>query len=131
MAKANFTTTPLMSGGVLVEGTDVTGKTGTTILLSDRWEMVQSVKRHEAAQAVFDTAVTEHFKALVDAAEVAAMVAHPQRTDWANVTISEGSEGSPAEVVALDPDGVILRLLEETDGSLLRWVGDDVLVAIA
>ena len=131
MATANFTTTALMNGGVLVEGTDVTGKAGTTILLSDKWEMLQSVQRHEAAQAVFDTAVEEHFKNLTEAAEVAAMVAHPASKDWSTVTLNEGSEGSESQVIELDMDGTILRLLDETDGSLLRWVGDDTLVAIA
>jgi hypothetical protein len=126
-----FTITPLLGGGTLVEGTDITGKEGRTILLSDKWDAVKSVRAHIAASEAFDEVVTEFFKPLTDAAEMATAIAHPAANDWSKVTIVEGTEGVPAEVVSLDMDGVILRLLEETDGSTLRWIGEDVLVAIA
>jgi len=126
-----FTVTPLLGGGTLVEGSDVTGATGRTILLSDKWEAVKSVRNHIAASEAFDQVVTEFFKPITEAAELAETIAHPTATDWSTVTLVEGTEGTPAEVVSLDMDGVILRLLEETDGSQLRWVGEDTLVAIA
>jgi hypothetical protein len=126
-----FTVTPLLGGGTLVEGTDVTGKEGRTILLSDKWDAVKSVRAHIAASEAFDEVVTEFFKPLTDAAEMATAIAHPASADWSKVTIVEGTEGVPAEVVSLDMDGVILRLLEETDGAMLRWIGEDTLVAIA
>ena len=126
-----FVVTPLLGGGTLVEGTDVTGKTGRTILLSDKWEAVKSVRAHIAASEAFDEVVQEFFAPITEAAEAAQAIAHPTATDWSTVTLVEGTESMPAEVVALDMDGVILRLLAETDGSSLRWVGDDTLVAIA
>jgi hypothetical protein len=125
-----FTITPLMGGGTLVEGTDVTGKEGRTILVSDKWDAVKSVRAHIAANEAFDEVVTEFFKPLTDAAEAAQAIAHPEKDDWSTVTIVEGTEGVPAETVRLDMDGIILRLLEETDGSMLRWIGDDTLVAV-
>lgn len=126
-----FTVTPLLGGGTLVEGSDVTGKTGRTILLSDKWEAVKSVRAHIKANEVFDQVVTEFFAPLTEAAEAAQAIAHPAAAEWSKVTLVEGTEFEPAEVVSLDMDGVILRLLEETDGSTLRWVGEDTLVAIA
>jgi hypothetical protein len=126
-----FTITPLLGGGTLVEGTDVTGKSGRTILLSDKWEMVKAIRAHKLADAHFDEVVTEFFKPLTDAAEVATMLAHPPTAEWSKVTISEGTEFEPAEVISLDMDGVLMRLLEETDGSTLRWIGEDTLVAVA
>ena len=78
-----------------------------------------------------EEAVTEFFKPITDAAEVATMLAHPPVAEWSKITLTEGTEFEPAEVVSLDMDGVLLRLLEETDGSTLRWIGEDTLVAIA
>jgi hypothetical protein len=126
-----FTITPLLGGGTLVEGTDITGKSGRTILLSDRWDAVQSVRAHMKASEAFDEVVTEFFAPLTAAAEAAQAIAHPTTTKWNQVVLVEGTEFEPAEVIDLDMDGTLLRLLHETDGSTLRWIGDDVLVAIA
>lgn len=125
-----FTVTPLMGGGTLVEGTDVTGKEGRTILVSDRWEMLKSIRLHKQAAEVFDAQVEEFFKPITDAAEAAKAIAHPVTEDWSRVVVTEGTEGTEPEVVTLDMDGIILRLLDETDGSMLRWIGEDTLVAI-
>ena len=126
-----FTVTPLMGGGTLVEGTDVTGKEGRTILVSDRWEMLKSIRLHKQASEVFDAQVEEFFKPITDAADMAQAIAHPVTEDWSKVTVTEGTEGVEPEVITLDMDGVILRLLDETDGSMLRWIGEDTLVAVA
>ena len=125
-----FTITKLLGGGTLVEGADITGKEGRTILLSDKWDMLQSVRAHKEAQSVFDEQVEEFFKPLTDAAEQAVALAHPQSEDWSRVVLTEATEGVEAEVIELDMDRVLLRLLEETDGSMLRWISDDVLVAV-
>ena len=125
-----FTVTKLMGGGTLVEGTDVTGKEGRTILVSDRWEMLQSIRLHKQASEVFDASVKEFFAPLTEAAEAAKAIANPTSEDWSKVVVTEGTEGAEPEVVVLDMDGIILRLLDETDGSMLRWIGEDTLVAI-
>lgn len=125
-----FTVTSLLGGGTLVEGADITGREGRTILVSARWDTVKAVRAHNEAQLVFDAAVEEFFQPVVAAAEAAQAIAHPDKTDWSRVVLSEGKDGAEPEVVDLDMDGILLRLLEETDGSQLRWVGDDVLVAV-
>jgi hypothetical protein len=126
-----FTTTKLLGGGYLVEGMDSTGKEGRTILVSDKWDAVQDIRRHMAASEAFDEVVTEFFKPLTDAAAQAEAIAHPAEDDWSVITLSDGTEFEPKETVRLDMDGTILRLLAETDGSNLRWIGEDTLVAIA
>ena len=126
-----FTTTPLINGGYLVEGQDSKGNEGTTILLSDRWDMVVHLRTHEVAQAQFDTVVKEFFAPLTDAADAAkALLAGPTQ-DWGKVTLGEAVEGHEAEVIQLDTDGILLRLLAEGKHDLLRWVGNDTLVAIS
>ena len=124
-----FTTTNLINGGVLVEGTDVAGYIGRTILHSDAWTMVQHLRAHEIADAEFDQVVEEFFKPLTDAADKArALVAGPTQ-DWGTVTLGEQVQGHEAEVIRLDADGILLRLLDEGKSDLLRWV-DNTLVAI-
>ena len=126
-----FTTTALLGGGTLVEGTDITGREGRTILISDKWEAVQEIRRHIAASEEFDAVVSEFYAPLTAAAEAAKAIAHPATAEWSEVTLKEGTEFEPAETVSLDMDGTILRILAETDGASLRWIGTDVLVAIA
>ncbi len=128
--KAKFTTTPLMGGGTLVEGFDCTGKEGRTILVSDKWDMVQHMRKHEVAEGLFTAAVNEVLAPVLAAAEqVEDLMAEPVDA-FTKVTLSEGTEFEAAQVIDLDMDGVILRILAETDGALLRWIGDDTLVAV-
>jgi hypothetical protein len=127
----SFTTTPLINGGVLVEGTDVKGNTGATILRSTAWEMVVHLRAHEVASEQFDQVVKEFFAPLTEAADAAqALIAGPTQ-DWAKVTLGESVKGHEAEVVQLDSDGIILRLLDEGHEDSLRWVGENELVATA
>lgn len=126
-----FTTTPLINGGYLVEGQDSKGNEGTTILLSDRWDMVQHLRAHGTAQEVFDQAVQEFFQPLTEAAEAASAVLRGPTQDWGRVTLGEAVQGHEEEVIQLDTDGILLRLLAEGRHDLLRWVGGDTLVAIS
>jgi hypothetical protein len=124
-----FTVTPLVSGGYLVEGQDSKGVEGTTVLHSQSWDYVQHLRTHEVAEAEFDEMVSEFFKPLTDAADAFnAKLAGPSNT-WGTVTIGETIEGKTARTLDLDEAGIVLRILDETDGSSLRWVGGD-LVAV-
>lgn len=128
---AKFTTTQLVGGGTLVEGIDYTGKTGTTVLLSDTWNTVQEYVRTSQAKASFDAEVEQFFKPLTDAAEAAAATAAgPKPTDLTVFELVAPVEGAEGFAVELDVDGVVLRLLAEGKFNQLRWVGDDTLVAV-
>lgn len=124
-----FTVTPLVSGGYLVEGQDSKGVEGTTVLHSNSWDYVQHLRTHEVAEAEFDAMVSEFFKPLTDAADAFnAKLAGPSN-EWGTVTIGEDVEGKAARKLDLDEAGIVLRILDETDGSSLRWVNGD-LVAV-
>jgi hypothetical protein len=123
-----FEVTPLLTGGTMVRGTDVTGAEGSTVLWSDAWQAVQKAKAQDEAMSEFDASVEAFFAPLTEAADKLASINEP--SEWETVTIGEQVEGQTAKVIHLDHDGVLLRLLAETDGSSLRWLDQSTLVAV-
>ena len=123
-----FEVTPLLTGGTMVKGTDVTGAEGSTVLWSDAWQAVQMAKAQSEAMAEFDARVEAFFAPLTEAADKLATFNQP--SEWETVTIGEKVEGQDVKVIRLDHDGVLLRLLAETDGSQLRWLDASTLVAV-
>lgn len=121
-----FEVTPLLDGRTLVEGTDIKGVEGRTVLSSPAWQAVLDYRKQDEAMAEFDKTVEAFFAPLTEAAD---KLAETTVNPWATVTIGESVEGITAREVKLDEQGIILRLLAETDGSMLRWVGND-LVAV-
>ena len=121
-----FEVTPLLDGRTLVEGTDIKGVEGRTVLSSPAWQAVLDYRKQDEAMAEFDKTVEAFFAPLTEAAD---KLAETTVNPWATVTIGESVEGVTAREVELDEQGIILRLLAETDGSMLRWVGND-LVAV-
>lgn len=121
-----ITATRTLDGRWLVAGEDSTGTDGVTLLSSEPWNKL--LEYHEFAEKteVFDEAVLEFFKPLLSAVE---NLATPE-DDWASVTIEEPCEGKPGVAFTLDKDGVLLRLIEESDQATLRWVGGE-LIALA
>ena len=117
-----FEVTQLLDGRTLVEGTDVKGMSGHTVLASPAWDAVVRFRAQDEAMAEFDKTVEEFFKPLTEAADK--LAATTTENPWATVTIGENVEGQAAREIELDSDGILLRLLAETDGSMLRWVGD-------
>jgi hypothetical protein len=125
-----LSTIPLISGGYLVKGTDTEGVKGSTILTSDSWDRVVHVRQHRQADETFDAAVEEFFAPIVAAAEQASAALAGPTQDWGTVVFDEGVQGEEAQAIQLDGDGILLRILHEGNQNLLRWVGDDKLVAI-
>ena len=123
--------TELLNGGWLVEGQDVKGNSGRTVLDSGPWRTYLTMTAHKEAVAEFDATVEEFFAPLTEAANIAAEAVTAPGDDWAMVEIEEAVEGVAGVAIELDSDGVLLRLLAETDHSTLRWVDDSTLVAVA
>ena len=121
-----FEVTPLLDGRTLVEGSDIKGVEGRTVLSSPAWQAVLNYRKQDEAMVEFDKTVEAFFATLTEAAD---KLAETTVNPWATVTIGESVEGVTAREVKLDEQGIILRLLAETDGSMLRWVGND-LVAV-
>lgn len=116
---AQFTTTPVVGGGTLVEGVDNAGIAGSVILNDPAWTSYQEFTQFSSAMDEYDAKVREFFAPLVEAAEA---VSANDKKDWTHITVGEDVEGEKAKVVHLGPDGVILRIIAETDGSSLRWI---------
>ena len=76
----------------------------------------------------FDKTVEAFFQPLTEAADK--LAALDQGSEWGTVTIGETVEGKDVFTVELDSEGILLRLLAETDGSMLRWADDSTLVAV-
>lgn len=122
--------TPLITGGYLVKGTDGEGNKGSTILNSERWDMVLHLRNHKVAEETFDQAVEEFFAPLTAAVDEAKALLAGPTSDYGTVTIGENVEGSHAKDIELDEDGILLRILHEGNQNVLFWVGDDKLVAV-
>jgi hypothetical protein len=122
----------ILGGGTLVEGTDITGKSGRTILRSERWDMYQLHLKHLEAEDVFDAGVKAAFAPLVEAAEAAKAILAKPASEFTRIQISEGTEFEPADFVDFegDIDGVVLNMLDKGAHDQLLWVGEDLLVPI-
>lgn len=123
--------TELLNGAWLVEGEDIKGNTGRTVLYSESWNTLRAIQAHQAATEEFEQRVEEFFAPIVKAADEAAAAVTAPVDDWAVVQIGETIEGSDALTLELDAAGVLLRLLDETDHTTLRWVESSILVAVA
>lgn len=119
--------TRTLDGRWLVAGADQTGAEGVTLLESESWNKVVEYHEFQAKKEEFDDAVAEFFKPLLSAVE---NLTTPVDDDWSVVTLEEGTEATPGVGFQLDGPGTVLRLIEESDQSTLRWVNGD-LVALA
>ena len=125
---SQFTTVQLTGERVLVKGEDRFGTTGETVLDGSTWA---EVKRHQAfhsAQDSFEAAVEEFFAPLQEAGDkLNAALSTPKVDPDTYVVLVEGEEGTPGrqqEVIKLDQDSVVLRLIERGDFDRLVWVMD-------
>lgn len=124
----SFTTRNLAGNRVLVQGTDIDGNTGKTVIDGSEWAELRARKTHQELHGVFDEKVREFFAPLVDAVDAIAEQHAPQVDPTYTLVLTEGveaSEGVAEEVVVLSKDSVILRLLEEDSASpRLIWITD-------
>lgn len=130
----SFTTTNLANNQVLVEGTDIRGVDGQTVLDGSGWFALQEKDRIDNVLSTFDTTVEEFFRPLVEAAK--------QVADARKVTIDplfyvveqeavQPTEGKAEKLVQLDDDTVILRAIAEGKDDRLIWVNDRLVVTTA
>lgn len=120
-----LTVTPLMNEEFLVEGTDSKGTDNSIVLHSPAWAAYQYATTHIVATGEFNDAVLEMFKPLTDAADAArARLSALKGEDFASVQVTEGLDAVQGETISLDPDGILLNILHQGKGDILRWVGD-------
>lgn len=130
-----FTVQTMLGGTALVAGTDITGKSGQTIVSTVQWDELTGRDNFSKATADFDAAVEKFFAPLEKAAKKAKKALERPAQDPAEYIVLKeavkGRESSPAEVVALNRDSIILRLIEEGQTDRLVWVDESTLGVLA
>ncbi|HQZ84089.1 MAG TPA: hypothetical protein PLB21_00485 [Actinomycetota bacterium] len=116
-------------------GTDITGKSGQTIVSTVQWDELTGRDNFSKATADFDAAVEKFFAPLEKAAKKAKKALERPSQDPAEYIVLKeavkGRESQPAEVVALNRDSIILRLIEEGQTDRLVWVDESTLGVLA
>lgn len=125
-----FTMTKLYGGGYLVRGTDVLGDSGETVLHSESYNKLQEFYAEVEATAKYTEAVDKFFAPLLDAAAAVSTTDREDPEGWGTVVLSEHVHHEEGLTVHLDTAGVILRLIEQTDGHNLRWVKGELVVVL-
>lgn len=125
----------MLGDQALVYGTDKFGNTGKTSVSTTQWDELKARANFSSAVEDFDAAVEAFFKPLTEAAENAEKAMQRKQQDPSEyIVLTEGTEGieaTPAEIVALSPDSIILRLIEEGNTDRLVWVDDSYLGVLA
>lgn len=128
---SHFTATALTNGRHLVEGTDINGVSGSTVVAGQDWLETKARAEHDALHEQFDAKLEAFYAPILEAAaELDA--AHAPKVDGLTVVVIEeevkGQAARSERVVRLSPGGVILRAIEEGQTDRLRWVGTDLVV---
>ena len=130
-----FTVQTMLGGTALVSGTDITGKSGQTIVSTVQWDELTGRDNFSKATADYDAAVEKFFAPLDKAAKKAKKaLERPSQDPSEYIVLKEavkGRESQPAEVVALNRDSIILRLIEEGQTDRLVWVDESTLGVLA
>lgn len=129
-----FTTTKLAGSRYLVEGEDVRGVRGSTVLDGREWE--ELLRREQVAKAHddFDRKVEEFFAPIVTAAEELEK-AHAVQLDPLMYVVEqnavEGTEAKEQVLRELSMPTVILRAIDKGYGDRLLWVHDELVLTAA
>ena len=130
-----FIVQTMLGGQALVVGTDITGKSGQTVVSTVQWDELTGRDNFSKATADFDAAVEKFFAPLEKAAKKAKKALERPSQDPAEYIVLKeavkGRESQPAEVVALNRDSIILRLIEEGQTDRLVWVDESTLGVLA
>ena len=123
-----FVLQKMQNGGLRVTGTDVEGNSGSAVLFSDVMNKVDLLSAEKELVDKFDALVDETFAPFIEIADEMAALQAPSK--WAVVTVGEDVQGSQARSFRNDDDGILIRILRETDGSCLRWHDEHTLIAL-
>lgn len=130
----SFTVQNMLGSQALVQGTDDLGNSGSVVLDTTQWDEVKQDEKFSTAKADFDAAVEEFFRPLTDAAEAAEAAQQQTYDDLEYVVVTEGQEGQAPveqEILELNRDSIILRIIESGDTSRLIWVSPTELGVLA
>jgi len=120
-----FTTRNLTGDRVMVKGTDIDGAVGETVLNATQWHELKARQDVKEQGEAFDRAVEEFYKPLLEAAEAVGKAYERPTDEIAVVVLDEGEEhvaGRAPQIVHLNKDSVVLRILESGNTDRLIWV---------
>lgn len=120
-----FSLTPLANHRVLVEGEDRHGNSHSVILNGREYDEIAAMENVLHAGQAFDQAVEDFFAPLTDAAAVYEDAAAPVVDPAFIYVVEEGSAGEPSverEVLGLEHDTAVLRLINTGDTERLLWI---------
>lgn len=129
-----FTVQTMLGNQALVSGTDSMGQSGKTVVSTQQWDDLKAQKNFSTAEADFDKAVEEFFAPLVEAAEAMTDAVTRPKDPTEYVVLKEATEGveaTPAQIIELTTDSMILRLIEEGNTDRLVWLDDTHLGVLA
>lgn len=121
-----FTIQRLTGARAVVRGTDTNGVDGECVVSTAQWDSVTAHDKQHQAQEDFDAAVEEFFKPLTDAAERASQTVQTVDED-SFIVLHEGVEGvpgRPADILRLNHDSIVLRIIEQGNHDRLVWVNE-------
>lgn len=99
-----------------------------TVLDISQWESVKAEMKFDSAESDFEAAVKKFFAPLEAAAEAVKAAKAPKVDAAFYVVVKEEVQGTTyqqEQVVLLDHDSAIARMIESGDTSRLVWVGND------
>lgn len=110
---------------VSVKGQDVDGVDGETVLDARQWRELEQRAQVKEATAEFDAAVEAFYAPLIKAAEATKKSFERPEDSISFIVLDEGEEpvaGRAPQVVHLNKDSVVLRILESGNTDRLIWV---------
>lgn len=123
-----FTINRLVGGRAVVSGTDKFGTTNQVVVDTTQWDEINASTAFDQATEAFEAAVEDFFKPLTEAAEKINKQLNKPNDPLSYVVLHEGSEGVPAQaeqLIKLNKDSIVLRLVGAGNTDRLVWVGDN------
>lgn len=123
----SFSLTPLVGDRVLIKGEDTAGTADSCVVDSSQWNAIKQDTNYNQAVEAFDEAVDAFFAPLLEAAATLEGAASPDVPEDSiqYVVLKEevvGTKAEPAQLVHLNHDSVVLRLIEDGQENRLLWV---------
>jgi hypothetical protein len=126
---SEFKVQRLTNHRAVVRGTDSNGTEGETVLDTYQWDTeIVAHDQFVTATASFDKAVEEFFSPLTEAGEKISQALARTEDPIAFYVREEGTPGvpgKPADIVRLNKDSVVLRLIENNETERLVWVNEE------
>ena len=131
----SFVVQNMLGSQALVTGRDTLGNEGKCIVSTTQWDGLKEQANFSSATEDFDAAVEAFFAPLTEAsAEIAKAAAGKPQDPAEYVVLKRGVEavtGETDQIVELELDSIILRMIEEGTTDRLVWVDESTLGVLA